>query len=306
MSGKILVGYDGSEQARDALCLAEGLAGLTGGRLLLAYVERLGPYELPAASLVDALRERAEQRLAQVLDEVTERGNRAEAHPVLLGSAAYGLHELAETERPDLIVVGSSHRGRIGTALAGTVGVRLLHGSPCPVAVATTGLAKNGAWRPKTVGVAYDGSPEADLALECAHELAHAAHATVRIVVVAEEWKTPYIEVPVDAEAIRAQTRERAMRWLRDARERLRGDWGILNVIGEVVEDEPARALAGATEHLDLFVLGSRAYGPVRRVLLGSVASHVLSHGRCPVIVPPRGGSVAPAADESSQAAVAS
>ena len=306
MGGKILVGYDGSEQARDALCLAEGLAGLTGGTLLLACVEHLGPYELPAASLVDALRERAEQRLAQVVDEVTARGTRAEARPVLLGSAAYGLHELAETERPDLIVVGSSHRGRIGTALTGTVGVRLLHGSPCPVAVASNALAKDGAWRPRTVGVGYDGSPEAALALECAHELAHAAHATVRIVVVAEEWKTPYIEVPIDTKAIRAQTRERAMRWLRDARERLRGDWGILNVSGEVVEAEPTRALAEATEHLDVLVLGSRAYGPVRRVLLGSVASHVLSHSRCSVIVTPRSGGVAAAPDDLSPAAAAS
>ena len=96
------------------------------------------------------------------------------------------------------------------------------------------------------------------------------------------------------------------MRWLRDARERLRGDWGILNVSGEVVEAEPARALAEATEHLDVLVLGSRAYGPVRRVLLGSVASRVLSHSRCPVIVTPRSGSVAAAADVSSQAAAAS
>jgi nucleotide-binding universal stress UspA family protein len=47
--------------------------------------------------------------------------------------------------------------------------------------------------------------------------------------------------------------------------------------------------LVKASEQLDLLVLGSRAYGPLRSVLLGSVSRRVTAGAHCPVIVVPRG-----------------
>ncbi len=44
-----------------------------------------------------------------------------------------------------------------------------------------------------------------------------------------------------------------------------------------------------AAEGLELLCLGSRGYGPVRRVLLGSVSSELLHEVACPVLVMPRG-----------------
>jgi hypothetical protein len=43
------------------------------------------------------------------------------------------------------------------------------------------------------------------------------------------------------------------------------------------------------SEHLDLLVCGSRGYGPVRAVLLGSVSRRVTAQAYCPVIVMARG-----------------
>jgi nucleotide-binding universal stress UspA family protein len=43
-----------------------------------------------------------------------------------------------------------------------------------------------------------------------------------------------------------------------------------------------------SAEGLDLLCLGSRGYGPVRRVLLGSVSSELLHEVYCPVVVVPR------------------
>ncbi|MFM9044662.1 MAG: universal stress protein [Solirubrobacterales bacterium] len=37
-------------------------------------------------------------------------------------------------------------------------------------------------------------------------------------------------------------------------------------------------------------LLGSRSYGPVRRVLLGSVTSKLVADAGCPIIVSPRTG----------------
>src|ERR687885_718966 len=68
------------------------------------------------------------------------------------------LHELAERESAALLVLGSSHRSAVGRVLAGTTAERLLHGSPCPVAVAPRGFATSEAHGFATIGVAYDGS----------------------------------------------------------------------------------------------------------------------------------------------------
>ena len=47
--------------------------------------------------------------------------------------------------------------------------------------------------------------------------------------------------------------------------------------------------LAGFTVSLDLLVMGSRAYGPHRAVLLGGVSRRVIADSKCPVVVLPRG-----------------
>jgi nucleotide-binding universal stress UspA family protein len=84
-----------------------------------------------------------------------------------------------------------------------------------------------------------------------------------------------------------------AERAARDAVAQLDGG-GLIEVDGFV--DDPAQAIIGASEHLDLLVCGSRGYGPLRAVVLGGVSRRVAAEARCPVIVLPRG---VPAALES-------
>lgn len=52
---------------------------------------------------------------------------------------------------------------------------------------------------------------------------------------------------------------------------------------------DPARIIVDASRHLDLLVCGSRGYGPLPAVLLGSVSRRVASEAHCPVIVLPGG-----------------
>jgi nucleotide-binding universal stress UspA family protein len=56
----------------------------------------------------------------------------------------------------------------------------------------------------------------------------------------------------------------------------------------EFREGPPAHELADATRELDLLVMGSRGYGPVRAVLLGATARIVVGEASCPVVVVPR------------------
>ena len=57
----------------------------------------------------------------------------------------------------------------------------------------------------------------------------------------------------------------------------------------ETVVADPGEALTALSAELDLLVCGSRGYGPLRSVLLGSVSHAVVREASCPVIVVPRG-----------------
>jgi nucleotide-binding universal stress UspA family protein len=51
---------------------------------------------------------------------------------------------------------------------------------------------------------------------------------------------------------------------------------------------DPADELATQASDLDLLVIGSRGYGPLRSVLLGGVSAKVMRSAPCPVFVVPR------------------
>ena len=61
----------------------------------------------------------------------------------------------------------------------------------------------------------------------------------------------------------------------------------IDSVESEILEGDPAQTLAESSAGLALLVLGSRGYGPVRSVLLGSVSAGVARTAACPVLVVP-------------------
>lgn len=285
--GPILVGYDGSDEARDALALATALAKVSQSWLLLAWIEPVGPFDLPSQIVLEPIQDRAENALDEVAHPLRKQGFEVGSRVGLLGSVARGIQELAESESAELVIVGSSHRGRVGRVLAGTVGTRLLHGSACPVAIAPRGLADAGRWRPATVGIAYDGTPEAHAALEEARRVALDTRGTLKIISIAEVVRSP--QETVDPDSLRRASEESAQECLREARAALRDDF---TVVTELAVGEPARELEAASGALDLLVLGSRGYGPVRRVLLGSVSAHLVEHSSCPLIVVPRGSNV--------------
>ena len=57
----------------------------------------------------------------------------------------------------------------------------------------------------------------------------------------------------------------------------------------DVLLQDAADGLIAASAHLELLVMGSRAYGPLHAVMIGGVSRRVLDHAACPVLVLPRG-----------------
>jgi nucleotide-binding universal stress UspA family protein len=56
-----------------------------------------------------------------------------------------------------------------------------------------------------------------------------------------------------------------------------------------LLEGEPPDQLVERSAGLDLLIMGSRGYGPLRAVLAGGVSGRVTRSAHCPVIVLPRG-----------------
>ena len=171
----------------------------------------------------------------------------------------------------------------------GTVGQRLLHGSPCPVAIAPKGWSGRSEHRLARIGVGFDGEDEAVHALGWAQGLARGAGAAIEVIAVA---RVPQRVYAAEAAAYAQVDLDRAAR--EHAAENLDRALGLMpedvGSEGSVLEGAAAQALEEATRRLDVLVVGSRAYGPLWRVLLGSVSAHLVAHAACPLIVVPRRG----------------
>jgi nucleotide-binding universal stress UspA family protein len=60
------------------------------------------------------------------------------------------------------------------------------------------------------------------------------------------------------------------------------------DVDGRAVYGLAGEELAAFGEDVDLLVVGSRGYGPVRRLVLGSTSDYLERHARCSLLVLPR------------------
>ena len=296
MFDKVIVGVRDAAQAHDEIVLARVLAPRAELHLVHAYPMDPGAWPGPEPWRV-GLRSEAENVLSEVAgDEGIDTPPRV--LPDL--SPARALHMVAEEVHAGLIVVGSAHRGSVGRLLAGSVGRSVLTGSPCPVAVAPKGYKGH---RPKTVAVAFDGSHESYRALRQAAAIANDAGARLRVLrvvalpheVVAPMYPLTYAnhDWETHSEQETAHARSAVERAVADVRDTVEVD-----VEGEVLFGHAHKELSGLSSFVDLLVVGSRAWGPARRVLLGGTSSHLVHHAACPVLVVPRGTSDADEARE--------
>ena len=286
-SQPLIVGVDGSERSGDALALAARLAE-PGQRLVLAHVHPYGELSdlLTGDDYAQLVREVAESTLAAAqatLHPTTERALRLVAHR----SPAAGLHDLAAQEDAGLIVVGSSHRSGLGRVFPGSVAESVLAGAPVPVAVAARGLASSEDSL-RIVGCGFDGSPEAHEALEWAADVARRRRARLEVLAVHARIAFGGVSTAgaVGYQSANATMRRTFERRMRDAIASL-GD--TVAVSARLVDGDPDTELVKASTELDLLAVGSRGYGPVRTVLLGSVSRTLVREAGCSVVVLPRG-----------------
>ena len=279
----IVAGCNGFERGRGAVSLAHAIASATGARLVLVGVHHNPPLPFPGGYTEQ--RAELEHALRAVRDELAPEAI-VQIHTDL--SPARALRHVAEAERADLLVVGSRHRRRLQHILEGDRAMQVLHGAACAVAVAPDPLAPHPELR--RIGVGIDSTPESERALAMARDLAErtGAHLWLQLVVddTISSWAglTPMGGPPDVYEQIIASRASAGRQLLAERFEDCRG----VSADGTVVVGSPTGELVLASEGLDLLVLGSRRWGPVRRLALGSTSERVIRHTACPVLVLPR------------------
>jgi nucleotide-binding universal stress UspA family protein len=203
------------------------------------------------------------------------------------GSPAAALEALAEKGEADVIVLGSTHRGHFGSVAPGSVAEHLLRGARCRLMIAPKGYASrdHSEDRLRVVAVGFNGTSESRAALDEAVELARKFKGSMRVIGV----MTP---MPGVGAAAAAATDPSAgpdfQTQLYEAVAELPPELRALPVLekGDAVQ----KLLEDAGVGVDLLVLGSRGFGPVMRLLIGSVSSRVIRQAPCPVMVVPRPG----------------
>jgi nucleotide-binding universal stress UspA family protein len=267
----VVVGVDGSPEARVAAQYAVEQAEQRGLNLVLVHAYPLPPMSTPLpGDTFSCLREAGQALLDNLVNEldipptVGVSTMLEQTAPVIL------LQRAAEAAR--LIVIGQHHSSWLERLMLGSVASPLCSKAVCPVVIVSR------TWRSAAgslpVMVALDGQEAADAALQLAFEEAERCHTGV----------VALHAVPPECGAATVEEHRQQIQALLADHVRQRPD---TSVEVRTLHGDPAGTIAAASRGASLLVLGTphaKRLGSWTR----SVARTVLKHVDCPVAVVPR------------------
>jgi nucleotide-binding universal stress UspA family protein len=273
MIKQILVPTDGTDHATIGVQYSIGLAKQHQASLVGLNVVDIRMLEGPflrdiSASLGTAPYVNYQNNMALILEEqgraaLEDFKQRCEKSGVAFhstqstGAVAHTIVE--QSELADLVVMGrgGDHGDRIG-GLVGSTAESVVRHAKCPVLLTGRREAKI-----QRFVVAYDGSPHARHALQCA-------------TAIGEAWLVPFevLAVSSNGDAL-----------LADARSYL--DAHELQVEYSVKEGDPREVIVdfAREREADLLVMGAFGHSKVRELLVGSTTQYVINHAPCPVLL---------------------
>jgi nucleotide-binding universal stress UspA family protein len=285
---RIAVGVDGFPEGKDAVALGAMIAEATEAELMLVAV-----HPQPLIVMPKHLNWKSLEQQASAMLRETRASFAPEARMVVEThlSVPRALERVVRREHRDLLVVGSSRLGPEGRVRIGKRTRQLLCGFKSPLAIAPRGIHKTPKDGLRRIGVGFDGAREADAAVMLAGSIARAAGAELHLCGVVDDRVPPIpwpaltagrAGIPSWEETVLAEME--GLRELAVSRARATG----ASVQTEILRGRPADALTGLSEKVDLLVIGSRHWGPVARLLLGSSGEALAHDASCPLLVVPR------------------
>jgi nucleotide-binding universal stress UspA family protein len=304
----IVIGYDGSETARDAIHhhVRAGMDA-TGTAVVVAAVESsaipVAAYS-PAAASVGDFSWGTPASWRQIIDEVTHRGEQTAAEGAEIVRAAlpkwdvtsacvqdspyWALISEAEKRGAEMIVVGSHGHSALGRAVLGSTSQFVLNHAKHSVRIGRRSSTQSGS--PLRIVVAVDGS---EYALGAVREVARrrwpkgtavrvVAAMDLRFSVMAGMAPAAWAELALlDHDDATAAPR----RAVKAACELFEGSG--LTVTPVVQDGDPKRVIVHEAEQwgADAIFLGAKGHSRIERFLLGSVSAAVAARAHCTVEV---------------------
>ena len=284
----LIVGIDGSPEAREALRWASRLA-VVRGREIVA-VHALGLLESLDRQLVSADNHRAE------VEELMRRDwcapLRTEEMPfrivVLDGDPVDVLLAVAAHEHATTVIVGNRGIGAAPELALGSTSLRLVQQSPVPVLVIPDPEQSMHHWALRRILVAIDGSPGCTPAIDLACDLAAMFEARIELVRAVEEvpvfplgpatqvsaareWAAP-VQARRDAEVFCQQVRDRGL--------------PVHVTIERGDPDDVVRSVAARLD-ADLVVAATHRAGHMSDGLIDSVSCRIVRVAHRPTLVVP-------------------
>jgi nucleotide-binding universal stress UspA family protein len=286
MFKRILIPVDGSTHGMEAVEFARSLAQASQASLTLLHVD---PWEAPVESLrhghvdLDALVERL-------------RADGVDAHAIMrFDDLEDGITLAATLEKADLIVLAPHLREGLDALRHPSVTARMLTRSPAPLLIFPDAMPYIGvkallADPTSRILVPLDGSERAEAELPLAMDLARLYDRELLLVRAA----TPpaYVtgtEMYIQSVDYAIAYRQESERYLEEIAARVRS--AGLRVRTLVLAGPPEAELIAllATAPIGLVILSTHGRTGAARLLLGSVARHLIYHATTPLIVlPPR------------------
>jgi nucleotide-binding universal stress UspA family protein len=287
---RILIGLDGSPEAAAGLDFVRRLSLSPADELIVAAVVEIpsgllaltGPqtmvvwYDHVRTSVTTECRAIADDAVRSLAGHGRVSSVVVEGHPLEM------LQVLARERAVDVVVVGPHGRGRLESALVGSVSQGLLHTPQSSILVARA--IRNDL---RSVILAVDGSAHNRAAARLLAKLGLPAGTTVFCTTVVPGGGGPYGRA-WSGEAwpiVEAQQQDAANRALDEAESELRS--GRLDVRREIRSGVPKQAIleAAGDHESDLIVMGARGLGGFEALVLGSVSRAVSKAAPCSVLV---------------------
>ncbi|PKN50325.1 MAG: hypothetical protein CVU58_01390, partial [Deltaproteobacteria bacterium HGW-Deltaproteobacteria-16] len=276
---KILVAYDGSPSARNALSLASQLAREDKSwiKVLAVVPPYQGDLELIGVSdIKEAIAGPGQEMLAEARN-LADREGISILTNLEQGEPYEQIVQVAEEENCDLIIMGRRGKNKMERELMGSVTARVIGHTSKDVLV--TPEAGKLSW--ENILLATDGSTCCDNALARALEIAQERKVklnAVSVVYTNDEFYAIGQEVVKELYQEADKVLDKVRKW--------GGDLGVQTELF-VRDGEPHQAINAMAAEISatLIIMGSHGRKGLTRFLMGSVTERVIGYADCPVLI---------------------